>query len=103
MVEGGSVWNLIQDIVDKWKATVSMWGKLKVIFFYLLVGRPPWPTLPGFEAVRKAAFAPYQVNLETFSLADPQALFMHCLPAFHNRDTKVGEQIFQEFGLPGEM
>jgi len=27
--------------------------------------------------------------------------FMHCLPAFHNRDTKVGEDIFQEYGLDG--
>jgi ornithine carbamoyltransferase len=24
---------------------------------------------------------------------------MHCLPAFHNRETKVGEQIYQKFGL----
>jgi ornithine carbamoyltransferase len=24
---------------------------------------------------------------------------MHCLPAFHNRDTKVGEEIFQKFGV----
>jgi ornithine carbamoyltransferase len=28
-------------------------------------------------------------------------MFMHCLPAFHNRDTKVGEDIFQEYGLDG--
>ena len=26
---------------------------------------------------------------------------MHCLPAFHNRDTKVGEEIFQEYGMDG--
>jgi ornithine carbamoyltransferase len=26
---------------------------------------------------------------------------MHCLPSFHNRETKVGEQIYQKFGLDG--
>lgn len=27
--------------------------------------------------------------------------FMHCLPAYHNRETKVGEEVFQKFGLNG--
>jgi ornithine carbamoyltransferase len=27
--------------------------------------------------------------------------FLHCLPAFHNRQTKVGEEIFKKFGLDG--
>ena len=30
---------------------------------------------------------------------NPNVKFMHCLPAFHNRETKVGEEIFQKFGL----
>jgi ornithine carbamoyltransferase len=29
------------------------------------------------------------------------AKFMHCLPAFHNRDTTVGEEVFGKFGLDG--
>jgi ornithine carbamoyltransferase len=28
-------------------------------------------------------------------------MFMHCLPAFHDRNTEVGEEIFQKFGLDG--
>ena len=32
---------------------------------------------------------------------NPTVKFMHCLPAFHNRETKVGEDIFQEFGMDG--
>jgi ornithine carbamoyltransferase len=32
---------------------------------------------------------------------NPDVKFMHCLPAFHNRDTKVGEEIYQKFGLDG--
>ncbi len=32
---------------------------------------------------------------------NPDVKFMHCLPAFHNRDTKVGEEIFQQYGMDG--
>ncbi len=45
---------------------------------------------------------PYQVNGETMRLAgNADARFMHCLPAFHNRSTTVGEEVFQKFGLDG--
>ena len=45
---------------------------------------------------------PYQVNKKAMDLTgNPNVKFMHCLPAFHNRDTKVGEEIFQKFGLDG--
>jgi ornithine carbamoyltransferase len=43
---------------------------------------------------------PYQVNKAAMDATEnPKAKFMHCLPAFHNRDTKVGEEIFQKFGI----
>lgn len=32
---------------------------------------------------------------------NPNTKFLHCLPAFHNRETKVGEEIFQKYGLDG--
>jgi ornithine carbamoyltransferase len=45
---------------------------------------------------------PYQVNMDVMKLTgNPQAKFMHCLPAFHNRETKVGEEIFQKTGMDG--
>jgi ornithine carbamoyltransferase len=45
---------------------------------------------------------PYQVNADALArTGNDQVKFMHCLPAFHNRDTKVGEEIFQEYGLEG--
>jgi len=45
---------------------------------------------------------PYQVNAETMKLSgNSQVKFMHCLPAFHNRETKVGEEIFKKYGLDG--
>jgi ornithine carbamoyltransferase len=43
---------------------------------------------------------PYQVNKAVMeATGNPKAKFMHCLPAFHNRDTKVGEEIYQKFGI----
>ena len=43
---------------------------------------------------------PYQVNQEAMDLTgNPKVKYMHCLPAFHNRDTVVGEEIYQKFGL----
>jgi ornithine carbamoyltransferase len=45
---------------------------------------------------------PYQVNMEVFrKTLNPEVKFLHCLPAFHNRETKVGEDIFRKFGLDG--
>ena len=45
---------------------------------------------------------PYQVNQRTMELTgNPDVKFLHCLPAFHNRETKVGEEIFRKFGLDG--
>ena len=45
---------------------------------------------------------PYQVNRGVIELTgNPNVKFLHCLPAFHNRDTKVGESIFRQYGLDG--
>lgn len=44
----------------------------------------------------------YQVNAAMIELtSNPKVKFMHCLPAFHNRETKVGEEIYQQTGLDG--
>ena len=45
---------------------------------------------------------PYQVNKKAMDLTgNPNVKFMHCLPAFHNRQTTVGEEIYQKFGMDG--
>ncbi|MEG0153717.1 MAG: ornithine carbamoyltransferase, partial [Cellulosilyticaceae bacterium] len=41
----------------------------------------------------------YQVNIEVMENADENAIFMHCLPAFHDLETKVGKEIYEKFGL----
>ena len=43
---------------------------------------------------------PYQINSKVMKLTgNPKVKFLHCLPAFHNRDTKVGEETYKKFGL----
>jgi len=44
--------------------------------------------------------SPYQINTDTLAkTGNPNVKFLHCLPAFHNRETAVGEKIYQNFGL----
>lgn len=50
-------------------------------------------------AQRIKLLAPYQVNKEVIAMAKPTAIFLHCLPAFHDRETTVGEDIHEKFGL----
>jgi len=46
--------------------------------------------------------SPYQINMDVVrKTRNPNVKFMHCLPAFHNRETVVGEDIFQKYGLDG--
>jgi ornithine carbamoyltransferase len=45
---------------------------------------------------------PFQINMNVIDkTGNPKVKFLHCLPAFHNRETKVGEDIFNKFGLDG--
>lgn len=45
---------------------------------------------------------PYQVNTKMLEqTGNPQVKFLHCLPAFHNRETTIGEDIYQRTGLDG--
>jgi len=53
-------------------------------------------------AERIRLMQPYQVNMSVLEkTGNPDVRFLHCLPAFHNRETKMGEEIFQKFGLDG--
>ena len=45
---------------------------------------------------------PYQVNKKAMELTgNPKVKYMHCLPAFHNRETVIGKEIYLKFGLDG--
>jgi len=45
---------------------------------------------------------PYQVNMDVVRMTgNHKVKFLHCLPAFHNRETTIGEEIYQKYGLDG--
>lgn len=63
-----------------------------------------WVSMGEPESVweqRIKLLSSYQVNDEMMSkTGKPSTIFLHCLPAFHNRETTIGNQIFEKFGLP---
>ncbi|WCE00100.1 ornithine carbamoyltransferase [Streptomyces sp. HUAS 31] len=51
-------------------------------------------------AERIAALGPYAVTMDVLRATDnPDVRFLHCLPAFHDLGTKVGQEIFEQYGL----
>ena len=41
----------------------------------------------------------YQVNMEVMKKAKEDVIFMHCLPSYHNLETEISKNIYEEFGL----
>ena len=61
-----------------------------------------WVSMGEPEAVweeRIRELTPYQVNKEVMENAGSQAIFMHCLPAFHDLKTKTGKEMGEKFGI----
>jgi ornithine carbamoyltransferase len=62
-----------------------------------------WVSMGEPDAVweeRIKLLTPYQVNMNVVkATGNPKVKFLHCLPAFHNRETTVGEEIYQKFRL----
>jgi ornithine carbamoyltransferase len=44
---------------------------------------------------------PYQVNSKLMEIAGENCRFMHCLPAFHDLNTKIGKEVYEKFGKNG--
>ncbi|MCB0730750.1 MAG: ornithine carbamoyltransferase [Ignavibacteriae bacterium] len=95
-----------KEIAKKSGAKITLTSDVKVgvkgvDFLYTDV----WVSMGEPESVweeRIKLLKPYQINMKTIkATGNPSVKFMHCLPAFHNRETKVGEEIFQKFGLDG--
>jgi ornithine carbamoyltransferase len=86
---GGSI--TITDDVDKAVKDVD--------FLYTDV----WVSMGEPESVweeRIKLLKPYQVNTAVLKkTGNPNVKFLHCLPAYHNRETKVGEELYKKFGL----
>ncbi len=64
-----------------------------------------WVSMGETDAIWKERIellTPYQVNMQTIEkTGNRNVKFLHCLPAFHNRETTVGEEIYQKYQLDG--
>jgi ornithine carbamoyltransferase len=92
------------DIAEKSEATLTITEDIEsavrgVDFLYTDV----WVSLGEPDSVweeRIRLLKPYQVNAQLLKATGNQNVkFMHCLPAFHNRETKIGAQIYERYGL----
>lgn len=64
---------------------------------WVSMGEPPEAWEERIRLLR-----PYQVNKDLIAATgNPKVRFMHCLPAFHDRSTTIGEEIFQRTGMDG--
>lgn len=98
--------NTCRDIAKETGAKITLTEKVEkgvkgVDFLYTDV----WVSMGEAAEVweeRIKLLKPYQVNQNVIELTgNPDVKFLHCLPAFHNRETKVGKEIHQKYGLDG--
>lgn len=98
--------NICKDIAKETGAKITITSDVKEAvkgadFLYTDV----WVSMGEKDSVweeRINLLKPYQINDTTMALTENKDVkFMHCLPAYHNRETKIGEEIFKKYGLDG--
>lgn len=87
-VSGGSV-TLTEDVMTGTKGADVIYTDV-----WVSMGEPDEVWKERIEVL-----SPYQVNKKVMDNAGTQAIFMHCLPAFHDLKTKIGKDVYEKFGL----
>ena len=88
--ENGSTITLTDDVKEGTKGAHVIYTDI-----WVSMGEPD-----SVWAERIKLLKPYQVNKEVMANADPNAVFMHCLPSFHDLNTSIGRDINEKFGIP---
>lgn len=94
--------NLVKEEAEKSGAKINFSTEPDAVYKTDVIYTDVWVSM-GEEAKfaeRIKLLQPYQVNTNLIKKADNDKLiFLHCLPSFHNRETTIGEKIYQEYGL----
>lgn len=87
--ETGATINLTEDIMEGTKDADAIYTDV-----WVSMGEPPelWQK-------RIDLLSPYQVNMKVMNNAKPNAIFLHCLPSFHNTGTTIGKEIYEKYGI----
>ena len=88
--ENGSTITLTDDVKEGTKGAHVIYTDI-----WVSMGEPD-----SVWAERIKLLKPYQVNKEVMANADPNAIFMPCLPSFHDLNTSIGRDINEKFGIP---
>ena len=99
-----------EELVDKCKEIAKESGSIIILTEDVMEGTKGvhviytdvWVSMGEPEEVWEARIdklTPYQVNSAVMSNADKTAIFMHCLPAFHDLKTLIGRQMGEKFGI----
>ena len=88
--ENGSTITLTDDVKEGTKGAHVIYTDI-----WVSMGEPD-----SVWAERIKLLKPYQVTEEVMANADPNAIFMHCLPSFHDLNTSIGRDINEKFGIP---
>ena len=88
--ENGSTITLTDDVKEGTKGAHVIYTDI-----WVSMGEPD-----SVWAERIKLLKPYQVNKEVMANADPNAIFMHCLPSFHDLNTSIGRDINVKVGIP---
>ena len=100
---GESVVKLAHERAEKSGARVTITDDLSAVEGADFVHTDVWVSMGEPKEVwaeRIKLLSPYQVNMDLIKkTGNPHVKFMHCLPAFHNTETKVGKDIYDEFGI----
>ncbi len=87
--ENGSTVEITEDVKEGTKGAHVIYTDI-----WVSMGEPA-----ELWAERIKLLEPYRVTKEVMANADPEAIFMHCLPSFHDLKTTIGKDIYDKFGL----
>lgn len=87
--ESGATITLTEDVIEGTKGADVIYTDV-----WVSMGEPDevWE-----ERIRE--LTPYKVTAQVMKNAGPQAIFLHCLPAFHDWNTKIGKEMGERFGI----
>lgn len=85
---GGSI-NMTEDIMEGTKDADAIYTDV-----WVSMGEPVELWQKRIDLLK-----PYQVNMKVMENANPNAIFLHCLPSFHNTQTSIGKEIYEKYGI----